>query len=109
MEFTARSGTVDGPGLAGSFFLPGIIDKAVVPCSGDIHGDGILTGFDKVSDGQSVRYGPADTGRLAVRLDGAWLGAFKRFRGRDIEVTSRVLHDHALAFCFIPATLFDEE
>ncbi len=50
-----------------------------------------------------------DTGRLAVRLDGAWLGAFKRFRGRDIEVTSRVLHDHALAFCFIPATLFDEE
>jgi phosphopantetheine--protein transferase-like protein len=50
-----------------------------------------------------------DSGKLKVRLEGGWLGAFKKFRGRDIEVTSRVLRDHSLAFCFIPATLFDEE
>ena len=34
--------------------------------------------------------------------------AFKAFKGRDIPVTSRVLRDHALAFCFIPMSLFDE-
>ena len=50
-----------------------------------------------------------DSGKLAVRLEGGWLDAFKKFRGRDIEVVSRVMRDHALAFCFIPATMFDEE
>ena len=50
-----------------------------------------------------------DSGKLKVRLSGGWLGAFKKFRGRDIEVVSRVLRDHALAFCFIPVALFDEE
>ena len=50
-----------------------------------------------------------DSGKLAVRLEGGWLEAFKKFRGRDIEVVSRVMRDHALAFCFIPATMFDEE
>ena len=67
--------------------------------------------------GTGIRYSPremhvteyqADTGRLAVRLEGAWLDAFKKFRGRDIDVVSRVMRDHALAFCFIPMTLFDE-
>ncbi len=50
-----------------------------------------------------------DSGIITIRLDGAWLGAFKKFRGRNIEVTSRVLRNHALAFCFISAALFDEE
>ena len=68
--------------------------------------------------GTGIRYSPremtvasyqADTGKLAMRLEGAWLEAFKAFRGRDIEVTVRTLHDHALAFCFIPASLFDSE
>ena len=67
--------------------------------------------------GTGIRYSPremhvtdyqADTGRLVVRLEGAWLDAFKKFRGRDIDVVSRVMRDHALAFCFIPMTLFDE-
>jgi hypothetical protein len=35
--------------------------------------------------------------------------AFKNFKGRDIPVTVRTMRDHALAFCFIPATLFDED
>ena len=68
--------------------------------------------------GTGIRYSPremrvtdyqADTGKLIVRLEGAWLDAFKKFRGRDIPVVSRVMRDHALAFCFIPMTLFDEE
>jgi len=50
-----------------------------------------------------------DSGLLTIRLEGAWLGSFKKFRGRDIEVSSRVVRDHALAFCLIPAALFDEE
>ena len=67
--------------------------------------------------GTGIRYSPRemhvteyqpDTGRLAVRLEGAWLDAFKKFRSRDIDVVSRVMRDHALAFCFIPMTLFDE-
>lgn len=47
----------------------------------------------------------ADSGRLTVRLGGEWLGEFRDFRGRDIPVTVRSLHDHALAFCFIPSSL----
>ena len=49
-----------------------------------------------------------DSGKLTIRLGGGWLDAFKKFRGRDIEVSSRVMRDHALAFCFMPATLFYE-
>ena len=67
--------------------------------------------------GTGIRYSPRemrvadyqpDTGRIVVRLEGAWLDAFKKFRGRDIEVTSRIMREHALAFCFMPMTLFDE-
>ena len=67
--------------------------------------------------GTGIRYSPremhvtgyqADTGRLVIRLEGAWLDAFKKFRGRDIDVVSRVMREHALAFCFMPMTLFDE-
>ena len=67
--------------------------------------------------GTGIRYSPremhvtgyqADTGRLVIRLEGAWLDAFKKFRGRDIDVVSRVMREHALAFCFMPRTLFDE-
>lgn len=67
--------------------------------------------------GTGIRYSPRemrvadyqpDTGRIVVRLEGAWLDAFKKFRGRDIEVASRVMREHALAFCFMPMTLFDE-
>lgn len=68
--------------------------------------------------GTGIRYSPkemivtgfmADSGRLTIRLEGAWVEAFKMFRGRDINVTVRTIRDHALASCFIPATLFNEE
>lgn len=67
--------------------------------------------------GTGIRYSPkemnvisflADTGALKVRLEGAWVDAFKNFKGRDIDVTVRTVRDHALASCFIPASLFDE-
>ena len=67
--------------------------------------------------GTGIRYSPkemvvtgfqADTGVLTVRLEGAWVEAFKSFKGRDINVTVRTVRDHALASCFIPASLFDE-
>ena len=67
--------------------------------------------------GTGIRYSPkemvvtdfqADTGTLTVRLEGGWAEAFKNFRGRDINVTVRTIRDHALASCFIPASLFDE-
>ena len=67
--------------------------------------------------GTGIRYSPkemtvtgfqADTGTLTIRLEGAWVEAFKNFRGRDITVTVRTVRDHALASCFIPASLFDE-
>ena len=68
--------------------------------------------------GTGIRYSPremrvanfiADTGTVEVRLEGAWADAFKAFKGRGIEVTVRIVRDHALASCFIPATLFDDE
>ena len=68
--------------------------------------------------GTGIRYSPremnvvdysADSGRLVMRLEGAWLDAFKNFRGRDIEVTVKTVRDHALATCFIPMSLFNEE
>jgi phosphopantetheine--protein transferase-like protein len=68
--------------------------------------------------GTGIRYSPremqvvdyhADTGRITMRLEGAWVEAFKKFKGRDIVVTSRIMRDHALAFCFIPSLLFDDE
>ena len=67
--------------------------------------------------GTGIRYSPkemvvtgfqADTGILTIRLEGAWVEAFKGFKGRDINVTVRTVRDHALASCFIPASLFDE-
>ena len=68
--------------------------------------------------GTGIRYSPkemvvtdylADSGALTMRLQGAWLEAFKSFRGRDISVTVKTVHDHALATCFIPASLFTED
>ena len=67
--------------------------------------------------GTGIRYSPkemvvtsfqADTGALTMRLEGAWVEAFKNFKGRDIAVTVRTVRDHALASCFIPATLFED-
>ena len=67
--------------------------------------------------GTGIRYSPkemivtgflADTGALTVRLEGAWVDAFKSFKGRDINVTVGIIRDHAIASCFIPASLFDE-
>ncbi|MCR5413147.1 MAG: 4'-phosphopantetheinyl transferase superfamily protein [Kiritimatiellae bacterium] len=49
-----------------------------------------------------------DSGRMTVRLAGAWVEVFKNFRGRDITVATRAMREHALAFCFIPASLFNE-
>ena len=68
--------------------------------------------------GTGIRYPPkemvitsylADSGAMTVRLTGAWVDVFKNFQGRDIAVTTRVMREHALAFCFIPASLFNEE
>ena len=65
--------------------------------------------------GTGIRYSPkemvvtgflSDAGLLKVRLEGAWVDAFKTFKGRDIDVTVRTVRDHALASCFIPASLF---
>ena len=67
--------------------------------------------------GTGIRYSPkemvvvdyhADSGKVTVHLEGAWVEAFKVFRGRDITVETRILRDHALAFCYIPASLFEE-
>ena len=66
--------------------------------------------------GTGIRYSPremvvtgylADAGTVVVRLEGAWAEAFKNFRGRDIGVTVKTVRDHALASCFIPASMFD--
>ena len=66
--------------------------------------------------GTGIRYSPkeinvtnfhADSGELTIRLEGAWLEAFKSFRGRDINLSVRSIRDHALASCFIPSVLFD--
>jgi len=67
--------------------------------------------------GTGIRYSPkemvvreflADTGLVRMRLEGAWVEAFKSFKGRDIDVTVRSVRDHALASCFIPSSLFEE-
>ena len=67
--------------------------------------------------GTGIRYSPKElivtdynsaTGRIVARLEGGWVEAFKSFKGRDIEVSSRVMRDHALAFCFIPSSMFNE-
>ena len=95
--------------VAATEFLEGIEPRALEPYDE-------LPGVRLVF-GTGIRYSPRemhvteyqpDTGKLVVRLEGAWLDAFKKFRGRDIDVVSRVMRDHALAFCFIPMTLFDE-
>lgn len=66
--------------------------------------------------GTGIRYSPremivsdyeAASGRLTVRLEGAWAEAFKMLKGRGITVTVGMMRDHALAFCFIPASLFE--
>lgn len=68
--------------------------------------------------GTGIRFSPkemhitdylADSGRVTLRLEGGWLGSFKVFKGRPITVTTRIFRDHALAFCFIPSSLFNEE
>ena len=68
--------------------------------------------------GTGIRFSPkemrivdyqADSGQVALQLEGGWLGAFKMFRGRPLTVTTRTMRDHALAFCFIPSSLFNEE
>ncbi len=51
----------------------------------------------------------ADSGAITMHLTGAWVEVFKAFKGRGISVATRNLRDHALAFCFIPASLFNEE
>ena len=67
--------------------------------------------------GTGIRYSPkemvvtgflADSGTLTMRLEGAWAEAFKAFKGRDVGVTVRTFRDHAIASCFIPASLFEE-
>ncbi len=67
--------------------------------------------------GTGIRYSPKemvvtsylpDSGNITMRLTGAWLEVFKNFTGRDIPVSTRVVRDHALAFSFIPASLFNE-
>ena len=66
--------------------------------------------------GTGIRYSPRElvisgyqpeTGQIFARLEGAWVDAFKSFKGRDIVVSSRIMQSHALAFCFIPASMFE--
>ena len=68
--------------------------------------------------GTGIRYSPRemvvsgyepDAGRLSMRLTGAWGDAFRNLKGRDLPVTVRTMNDHALAFCFLPLSLFSEE
>ncbi len=68
--------------------------------------------------GTGIRYSPkemnvtsyrAEAGTLTIRLDGAWVEAFKNFKGRDIPVAVRIVRDHALASVFIPSSLFADE
>lgn len=68
--------------------------------------------------GTGIRYSPKemvvtnylpDSGNVTMRLTGAWLEVFKNFTGRDIPVSTRIVKDHALAFSFIPASLFNED
>jgi phosphopantetheine--protein transferase-like protein len=68
--------------------------------------------------GTGLRYSPKDmnvteyqpdTGRITIRLSGSWVEAFSIFKGRDIVVSSRVIRDHALAFCYIPTTLLSDD
>ena len=65
--------------------------------------------------GTGIRWSPremkisgyeSDTGRILVRLEDDWVANFKKFTGRDIEVTSRIIRDHAFASCFIPTSMF---
>lgn len=50
-----------------------------------------------------------DKGTLTMQLTGGWLEAFKAFKGKGITVSVRTVRDHALAFCFIPTSMFDVE
>lgn len=68
--------------------------------------------------GTGIRYSPremvvadfhADSGTISVMLEGAWADNFKIFKGRRIQVSVRTVRDHALASCFIPASLFSDE
>ena len=69
--------------------------------------------------GTGIRFSPlemvvsdyqADEGTILMRLKGAWGEAFKRLRGVDIPVSTRIVRDHALAFCFIsPNWLADDD
>ena len=65
--------------------------------------------------GTGIRYSPkelvvesfqADTGEMAVRLEGQWLENFKMFTGRTVPVASSIVRGHVLASCFIPDSLF---
>ena len=67
--------------------------------------------------GTGIRYSPkemivtdfqAETGKTTLRLEGAWAEAFKVLKGRDIQVTVRTLHGHAIASCFLPNSLFGD-
>jgi phosphopantetheinyl transferase (holo-ACP synthase) len=49
----------------------------------------------------------AESGKLTIHLEGAWAEAFKNLKGRGISVSVGTMRDHALAFCFIPASLFE--
>lgn len=69
MQWCIRRGTCYGPRLTECFILPGIVDQAVVPCTGHIHGKGVLALMDKVPDPESVRRSPAYTCLLAVDFD----------------------------------------
>ena len=66
--------------------------------------------------GTGIRYSPKEmivsdyqsaSGKLTIHLEGAWADAFKNLKGRGITVSLGTMRDHALAFCFIPASLFE--
>ena len=68
--------------------------------------------------GCGIRYSPrelivtdfqSDAGRISVSLTGEWAEAFKNLKGRELEVSSRIMRDHALAFSFIPSSFFSDD
>lgn len=68
--------------------------------------------------GTGIRFSPkemivssynSEKGSLTMTLTGGWIETFKNFKGRTIDVTVRTFRDHALAYCFIPMSLFDVE
>lgn len=68
--------------------------------------------------GTGIRYSPRElcvatydtaSGAATMRLDGEWLDAFKKLRGIDLPVKTRIFRDHVIALCFIHPSFTKDE